>query len=501
MMLSRSPLVLCLLAAVTCGKSFAVGPPSHADTKANTGAWALDGNTGVAPDAFLGYADPASRSPLAFRVANQTVVRYLPSINNASGVPIAYSTVVGYSNGFVAGTRGITIAGGGSSGEAGVPLSGGNTVSDDYGTIGGGSGNRVGNFAGTTSDANFATVTGGLGNHAAAVFGTVGGGYANHASDVGATVAGGNGNAAGGAASTIGGGLGNRALGDYAVVPGGNNNCAGADYSFAGGRDAKVRPGSSPGAGTACSGLTYSGGDGDVGSFVWADAVPVAFSSSGANQFLVRAQGGVGINTAPTQGAVEVTVQTDADSSGDYANLWLKQRAASNNGILVSVGDGNTINNASFYIDHYSGTAQARRLELLGTGAVTIRSNITQANTGVTMAANAGSWSSLSDRHLKTAVELVDTGAILDSLLATPISTWSYIAQGTSVRHMGPMAQDFAAAFGLGENDTTISTVDADGVALAAIQGLAIRLQQRNTELEAKVDALSARIDQLEQPQ
>jgi hypothetical protein len=54
-------------------------------------------------------------------------------------------------------------------------------------------------------------------------------------------------------------------------------------------------------------------------------------------------------------------------------------RPANANGILVSVGDGAGTNNAGFYLDHYNGNVQAHRMELLGTGAVTIRSNVTQA--------------------------------------------------------------------------------------------------------------------------
>ncbi len=53
-----------------------------------------------------------------------------------------------------------------------------------------------------------------------------------------------------------------------------------------------------------------------------------------------------------------------------------------------------------------------------------------------------------------------------------PISKWSYKVEDGSVRHIGPMAQDFAAAFGLGSDDRSIGTVDADGVALAAMQAL-----------------------------
>ena len=113
------------------------------------------------------------------------------------------------------------------------------------------------------------------------------------------------------------------------------------------------------------------------------------------------------------------------------------------------------------------------------------------------MAPGAGAWSSLSDRRLKTAVRGIDAIAILDSLVATPISTWSYLAQDDAVRHIGPMAQDFSKSFGVGENDTTISTIDADGVALAAIQGLNARLLERNAELQMQIDALSAKVDAL----
>ncbi len=59
---------------------------------------------------------------------------------------------------------------------------------------------------------------------------------------------------------------------------------------------------------------------------------------------------------------------------------------------------------------------------------------------------------------------------------------------------MGPMAQDFRAAFGLGVNDTSIVTVDADGVALAAIQGL----NERVVALEVDNRALRARLERLE---
>uniref|UniRef100_A0A7C3HWH5 Peptidase S74 domain-containing protein n=1 Tax=Meiothermus ruber TaxID=277 RepID=A0A7C3HWH5_MEIRU len=109
--------------------------------------------------------------------------------------------------------------------------------------------------------------------------------------------------------------------------------------------------------------------------------------------------------------------------------------------------------------------------------------------TGASLAAGSGSWSSLSDRAVKTGLVPTNPKAVLERLAAMPIYEWSYQAQGLSVRHLGPTAQDFRAAFGLGEDDRHISTVDADGVALAAIQAL----YRENQELKARVELLEAR--------
>ena len=98
---------------------------------------------------------------------------------------------------------------------------------------------------------------------------------------------------------------------------------------------------------------------------------------------------------------------------------------------------------------------------------------------GVRLEPGGGSWASLSDRGAKTNVQAVDARVLLERLARLPISTWNYRSQDASVRHIGPMAQDFAAAFHVGEADTHITTVDADGVALAAIQGLNEVVQAR----------------------
>lgn len=98
-----------------------------------------------------------------------------------------------------------------------------------------------------------------------------------------------------------------------------------------------------------------------------------------------------------------------------------------------------------------------------------------------------------SDRALKEGFESVDPRAILAGVVKLPIETWSY--QGETVRHLGPMAQDFAAAFGFGADDRHIHVVDGSGVALAAIQGLHGLVQAQTARLEAldrEVTALRA---------
>ena len=78
-------------------------------------------------------------------------------------------------------------------------------------------------------------------------------------------------------------------------------------------------------------------------------------------------------------------------------------------------------------------------------------------------------------------------------MVELPLTTWNYKAD-TGTRHLGPMAQDFFAAFGIGPDDQHIATVDADGVALAAIQGL----HQKLEETRAENAALKARLERLE---
>ena len=103
----------------------------------------------------------------------------------------------------------------------------------------------------------------------------------------------------------------------------------------------------------------------------------------------------------------------------------------------------------------------------------------------------AGGMQLTSDVHKKTAFESVNGAEVLDAIASMPITTWEY-KDRADARHMGPMAQDFYAAFGLGKSERHISAVDAAGVSLAAIQALTQQLEDKDAELEALKERLAA---------
>ena len=249
----------------------------------NTIGWALTGNAGTTTGtSFVGTTD---NQPLELKVNAARALRLEPD-------PRSPNIVGGSSaNSVTPGMYGAVIAGGG---EVFSP----NTVTSVYGTVGGG----LANAAGGASVILAATVGGGTGNTASGSLATVSGGEGNIASGDHGTVGGGFANTAGAGASasaivgaTVSGGVGNTASGHHATVPGGHLNLAGGDHSFAAGRRAKVRDASQAG-----------DFDGDEGTFVWADSTFVDFQSTGPNQFLIRAGGGVGINTNAPASALDV---------------------------------------------------------------------------------------------------------------------------------------------------------------------------------------------------
>jgi Chaperone of endosialidase len=124
--------------------------------------------------------------------------------------------------------------------------------------------------------------------------------------------------------------------------------------------------------------------------------------------------------------------------------------------------------------------------------------------TGVNLPAGSGSWTSNSDRAVKENFHAVDDDEVLRKVAAMPVTSWNYIAEGASARHLGPMAQDFYAAFGLGQSERSIATVDESGIALAAIKALYARarddeaaLQKKDEQIRALQDGLDARAAEL----
>jgi len=233
-------------------------------------------------DGVNGFAalDPTqSLTPAPYALNAQGMNGGLSISQNTNGAP---NVIGGSSVNYVgSGVVGATIAGGGAADYLGDPFT--NSVTADFGTVSGGYGNTasgknatVGGGRLNTASGDHATMGGGYANTASGAGATVGGGRFNTASDDTATVAGGGQNFASGDAATVGGGIGNGATNSYATVPGGSGNTAGGQYSFAAGRLSRAL---------------------HDGAFVWADSQNALFASTAINQFLIRAQGGVGINT------------------------------------------------------------------------------------------------------------------------------------------------------------------------------------------------------------
>ncbi len=434
--------------------------PAAAGPNANPGApnpghlWTeIEGHGTDAAGWWLGTI---ASNALELRVNGARALRLEP---NAFGPNV----IGGYNgNSVTAGAYGAAIGGGGTSGNT-------NRVTDDYGTVGGGVNNQagdngggVGNCPGTTvaggqsnqASNMYSTVGGGESNAASGGFATVGGGWGNHAQGGDATVAGGQSNQASNVFDTVGGGETNTASGGYATVGGGWQNWASGSASTVGGGYGDRAPGIQ---------ATVGGGYGNNAGGAYA-TVPGGRSNAASGDYSFAAG-----------------FQAQANTAGDF--VW-----ADSTGAVL----------ASNYSDQFLVRAS---------GGTTFYSTAA-ADVGVALYSGDGSWSSFSSRDVKDNFTPVDGQQVLASLANVPITTWNYKAQDASIRHMGPMAQDLSAAFGLGEDNLHINTLDADGVALAGIQGLyqlsqeqASRIQaleDENASLKQGLDSLETRVTALE---
>ena len=444
--------------------------------------WSLSGNSGTDPaDDFLGTVDA---QPLVVRTQNVQALRIEPSTLLAGLGPNTASVIAGSrDNAVTAGVRGATVMGGGatllSEGSVLAP-SRPNRATDHYSLVAGGWDNVAGNDNANLSDASFASVLGGSKNQAAATESSVLGGFGNRTSGLRASVVGGLSNEANGVNAIVAGGAGSTATGSQSGVMAGTSNCAGGDNSFALGFGAKVRPATGTTAGS-CGSVTASGDlNGDEGTFVWADSSTTdAFVSSGPNQFLVRADGGLLLNASVPVGAGDDLTVGARKLSGDFdADVRLVTR--SGRSVLMYARD----SNGSLTINVPSLTAGTDRLAVNGGAG------------GAATLSNGGTWTNASSRAFKTGFLDIDALDVLERVASLSITRWTY-KDSAEGQHMGPMAEDFKAAFNLAGNGQSIATVDADGVALAAIQGLNQKLEAENAQLRARLEAIEARLDGL----
>ena len=413
--------------------------------------------------------------------------------------------------------------------------------------VGGGAWNTIG------TGAQFAAIGGGHANSIgpSSIYAVVSGGAVNSASGVSSVVAGGYNNRAGANDSAIGGGVDNLALGFRSVIPGGFANETTGAYSFAAGRRAKARNdgafvwadstdadfGSSAsnqfliraagglGVGvtnpaytadfggrvrlrqgaTSSAGLwLYQNGSAADRAFVgmYNDGYVGLYGSAGASWSLLMnvTNGNVGFGvtnpafTADFGGRIRVR-QEGASNAG----LWLYQTVPASDRVYFGMSDDN-------HVGIFCAPSLTWGLAVdVTNGHVGLGGAAPSASNKVTVSGGAycsgTTWVNASDRNLKDGFAPADTADILARVAALPISTWHYRSEGEGTRHLGPTAQDFRAAFGLGYDDTSIATVDEGGVALAALQAMSREVQalkQQNGTLQQELDLLRQRLHALD---
>jgi hypothetical protein len=133
-------------------------------------------------------------------------------------------------------------------------------------------------------------------------------------------------------------------------------------------------------------------------------------------------------------------------------------------------------------------------LKVLSDGTVYV---FTGGSSGMHMSAGSSGWVANSDRNMKENFVPVDTRQVLDGVAAMPMTTWNYKTDPKATRHLGPMAQDFWAAYRIGEDDKHINEIDEQGVALAAIQGLNQKLEQTVKEKDDQIVELRREMAEL----
>ncbi len=510
--------------------------------------WSLTGNGGTNPGTnFLGTTD---NTPLELRVNNTLAMRLQPT----SGTPniIGGSTLNQTTTGA---SVGVTVAGGGGTAateghlatDSYATIGGGfANIAGDLGadpgdapnaTVAGGRNNAalsknsvVGGGQGNSARALGAVAAGGEANDASGQHGAVGGGTENTASGPSSTVAGGAFNNASGQDSAVAGGLSNKASGLRSFVGGGFGNVSSNSYAaIGGGQDNTASDtyatisGGLKNIATGANGSVGGGGENKASGI--SSTVAGGFSNEATNQ---DSTVGGGFDNAASGPSSTVGGGFDNKASGRSSFVaGGKSNTASGENAMAS-GSFNTASGRNSFASGYFNKALGessfaagsnaianhdRSFVWGGTGASDTATDgpnqfLVRANGGITfltsqiiqspgvyLAPGSGSWQSVSDRNAKRDFQETSSYDILAELREIPIRTWSYKTEKPSIRHMGPTAQAFESAFGLGDSRRTITEVDAHGVALAAIKGLDSKVRSQRSRLQVQGD----RIAELEQ--
>ena len=423
--------------------------------------------------------------------------------------------------------EGGTISGGGQ-------VSSPNQVLKDFGFVGGGKGNTAGNLStvgggdGNSAEGIRATIGGGAKNVASKNSAVVAGGYSNVASQSYSTVGGGKVNTVDASYATISGGAGNLALGRISTIGGGTRNQTQSAYATVGGGSFNLASGgtSTIGGGTrnqtAGIGATIGGGAGNISTGLQSVVAGGLVNQTTDNYSAVAG----GRQNIAGNGNDDSADTPYASVSGGYGNqaggaysvvpggfenqaLGDFSFAAGNQAYIASQHPGVFLfADSSDALFESSSPNEFAARATGGVRFVTALDENGEPLVGVRLSPGSGSWETLSDRNAKMSIRPVDERQILEKLMGMSVSTWQYKGQSEVVPHIGPMAQDFYAAFGMGRDEHYISSVDADGVALASVQGLyqlvqekdarIAALEKQTTDQEKRLDDFESRLTNLE---
>ena len=329
-----------------------------------------------------------------------------------------------------------------------------------------------GGYSNVISNVNFSTITGGRKNWIDENRSFIGGGESNIVSGSNSVIGGGRGNLVDGRSdhSAILGGFDNtiQSFRSYGTIGGGWSNVIGGGSTAQG----QVVAGGAQNTNVHAYGV-IGGGYGN--NLYLGDSNNYSVIAGGLNNQIGHESGaiggGEGNSVAGRWGVIP----------GGYLSRAYGQLSFAAGYRAYATNDGSFVWNGSTQItastNDFSFTVRC-----LG-GARFITSTYTNGFPGVTngviLAAGGSSWASLSDRNSKTNFHPIQPREVLAKLADMPVSMWEY--KGSPGRtYIGPTAQDFHQAFGLGQDDKSISTLDTDGVMYAAIQGLVEELKERD---------------------